>query len=648
MGFFKPSDIEQTLFKVDDDRRWYEEDTLVTELGSVRNTVGVVTGLVVSLMTAGIHGSAFSPTGRVFDLLIAVAITGVAVLATMALLVLTTSSGHRKSVLRRMLTPLRTILIYPFTLAAPIVTAIVGYTYLPRMAGSVDHSEHKLLTALGILALFLVLLAVALVTLRIALFGAYFCVTAVFRAAEGHPLLAPVAATAVVWVYPQLLRIMQHADLPTDPLGIAVFYGGAVTVTLLSAFEIVRAAQVPGLDLRGAPPPTPLPRGSGSLRIPGLPVLVSLTGAFAATTAFAALAVAGSPEPTGAPVANRFFLPDGGGEVKLARLSPDGTRLVAGSDRNRTFVFDTRTAKIVDTFRLDVGHPTALAFSPDGRLLAEAGNRIRSPSIGSPVYLWDIAAHRLVTTLAIAPDPTGRFTETLAFSNDGTRLAVGLSDGGAIQVWNTATGASAAKFAVPGQKKGAAANTLAVYDVAYLPDGTTMGIRTANGLFFVNATSGAITPIPGTTLDRIAGTINGFAVSADGSTLAYATHVGVTGGSEIVVGKLRPGSGSLAIPVPGAAELAVVTSLALNDDGSMVAAGDWDGHVHLWATADGHPVGTLDTKASWDFWDAPTDIVSVHAVRGSSALLDWDERDNLVLWDLSGLPGSGAWNKTTK
>jgi WD40 repeat protein len=63
----------------------------------------------------------------------------------------------------------------------------------------------------------------------------------------------------------------------------------------------------------------------------------------------------------------------------------------------------------------------AMAFSPDGSILAVAGGRTE---------LWDVATGRLIGTL---PDPDG--STSVDFSPNGATLAVGTSDG-PDQLWN--------------------------------------------------------------------------------------------------------------------------------------------------------------------------------------------------------------------
>ncbi|MET7420059.1 hypothetical protein [Dactylosporangium sp. NPDC005555] len=608
--------------------------------------IGFVTALVVSFLATGFSGDAFSPFARLVDLLFAVVATAVAVLAGIAFLVILTRSGSRGAVMRRMLIPLRTVLLYPVVFAAPWVIGIYGYRLIMWTFHAIRDSGHSVLAFLVAFVLALFGVGALVGSAMYALMGAYVCATTLFLAADGHPLLAPIAATAVAWVLPQLFRIEQSADLPTDPAGIALFYGGAVTVTLLSVLEIVRAARIPGLDLRGAPPAAPLPRvrGSRSFRLPVLTVVASFAGTLAAATAFAAVVIASTPEPTGAPVINTYHFPDGVDVMKVGRLSPDGKLIAAVPAGGTTYLFDTHTAKIVEKLPLAVGYPVEAAFSPDSRLLAVTGLGANA----STTVLWDVQAHKAVATPALPTGVPGHQIGSLAFSNDGTRLAATLADSLTLQVWDTATGAAVSTFAVPGKQQPGAASPVGAGDVAYLPGDATLAVGTGEGLFFLSTTSGAVSPLPGTAVDRIAGAFSRFAISGDGSKVAAATGTIAADDAKVSIWELRTGTAKLAVDVPGTAKDAQVSSLSLNDDGSLLAAGDSSGHIYLWSTTDGRLAHTLDTLASWSIGGRPKDNVHVQTVRGSSVLLDYDEVDNVVLWNLADLPGTGAWNKSAK
>jgi WD repeat-containing protein 61 len=644
------SNGEPGPFGVDNNRRWFEEDTFVARLGLIRNVTGVVVTIVVSLMTAGIYSSAFDPFERATDLVYGLLTSSVAVLATMALLVLMTKSASRGAVTRRMWTPLRTMLLFPVLFAAPFVVGFIGYWLCKWLFDALRDADHAILAYLGTALLILVIAGMVLTLAWTVLVVSVQSLVNLFRSAEGHPLLAPIATTAIVWVLPQLLRLMRHADPPTDTFGIAVFYGGAVTVTLLSAIEIVRAARVPGIDLRGGPPATPLPRGPGSFSggFPGLTVLASLVGAVAATSAFAAVALAAIPGPSGAPVLQGFYRPDGSGDVKSTLLSPDGSVLAVSTDTGRTLLFNTGTGKLTDTLRTPVDNPTGVAFSPDGKLLAESGYDFGDDK-GSPVYVWELATHKLVATLAIPPAPPQKpgtssirahYVSHLTFNTDGSRLVGRLTHSSTVLAWDTATWVAVTGFTVPGQRY---KDGSGLYQVRYLPDNATIMAETNDGLHFLNTADGKARQMPGA-LGKFTSIVASVAVSADGSSLAA-----ITGGppATITVWDLRDGTVRHTVHIPLETKRDWIASIALNDTGSRLAVSDRHGNVHIADVATGHRLATLRTFSGWMFGDA-TINVEVQPVRGKPVLLTISHDKTIVLWNLATLPGADPWNQAGK
>ncbi len=100
------------------------------------------------------------------------------------------------------------------------------------------------------------------------------------------------------------------------------------------------------------------------------------------------------------------------------------------------------------------GHPEwvlAVAWSPDGRLLASSGNK-------GEVKMWDVGAEREVHTLS---RPGSGVASDVAWSPDGRLLAVSYGDG-IVGVWDVATGTLARTLEGHG---------LNVETVAFSPDG---------------------------------------------------------------------------------------------------------------------------------------------------------------------------------
>jgi RNA polymerase sigma factor (sigma-70 family) len=127
--------------------------------------------------------------------------------------------------------------------------------------------------------------------------------------------------------------------------------------------------------------------------------------------------------------------------VRALAFSPDG-RLLAGSQGADVRLWEVATGK--ELSRLTGGAPlvTALAFSPDGKSLATAGN-------GDAVSVWEVATgrerRRLVGRTSAAwlldpegyrnPDIAAAYFNALEFAPDGQTLLGGRGDGG-VYVWD--------------------------------------------------------------------------------------------------------------------------------------------------------------------------------------------------------------------
>ena len=120
----------------------------------------------------------------------------------------------------------------------------------------------------------------------------------------------------------------------------------------------------------------------------------------------------------------------GKGGINLMRFSPDGTRLVVGTDVG-VWLYNVPDGKETALFTGQPGQVNALAFSTDGKILASGG--FNNPII----QLWDLETGNKLATLRLA-ERQNEIT-SLTFSKDNTRL-ISLGDIGEITHWDVNTG----------------------------------------------------------------------------------------------------------------------------------------------------------------------------------------------------------------
>jgi RNA polymerase sigma factor (sigma-70 family) len=388
------------------------------------------------------------------------------------------------------------------------------------------------------------------------------------------------------------------------------------------------------------------------------------TGSWAATVAFSPdgrrLATAINPGPSGSAVVvwdtstgeEIRRIPVRDGSVSAVAFAPDGKTL-AGVTDSTIRLWDAGTG--VERRRLR-GHGDEIeqiAFAPDGKTLA-SGSRDKT------VRLWDVAAGQelrtLQGTLNLAPDFVDntfgrvwvgkqRGVVGLAFSRDGTRLAVATGVDRTFRWWDTATGKELLPF------EGGYIQATAL---AFLPDGKTLVSGGWDGLLRLWDVAGRreIRRLPGQ-----GSPVLSLSLSADGKTLA------VGGYRTIRLWDLA--SGKELRPLAGHQQ--GVNRLVFSPDGRRVASGSsGDDHtVFLWDPATGKeicrltgPAGGVDQlrfspdgqtlavgNGSLVLWDAATgrEVLRSPAPTSGVAGLSPDGRfrcDNpgpdgtLALWDL--------------
>ena len=291
-------------------------------------------------------------------------------------------------------------------------------------------------------------------------------------------------------------------------------------------------------------------------------------------------------------------------------FSPDGRHIVFWSERDGEIYlmeFREEGGEIYSTPGLDVadyvtwhlpdgalarlgkGTVEAVAFSPDGQVLAVAG------SIG--IWLYDAATSR---ELALLTGHTGRI-ESVSFSPDGSMLASGGSD---VILWDVASGSQLATLYGSGP-------------VSFSPDGSMLasGGR-GSGVILWDVASGSQL----TTLQGHEAWVESVSFSSDGSMLASGS-----GDNTIILWDVW--SDSQLATLQGHTDR--VESVSFSPDGSMLASGSRDGTVILWDIWSDSQLATLEGHRWW--------VESVSFSPDGSMLASGGRgNDNdVILWDVS-------------
>ncbi len=581
------------LFSLHEEGLWAEDDTFVSRLGMIRNLAGLAIVVAVSFRAGGIHNQEFDPVNRLGFLFVALVITAITVVVTAAFILPAIKPGPRGQVARRLVIPVRTMAVYLGVLALPFIVGFSGYYLSLLLYRSINGGGSRHLAA--VLAVFTVGGTAEMITIGfalLALLGSVISVGSLFRADEGYPLLGPVTVVAVVWVQLIVLQIATHDSIPSETAGLLLYFGGPVSVTALSVMEIARLRQVPGLDLRGAPPSRPLPRGPRQ-HFTGTATLLSMLGGLPVTGVVMVLIVAAiTPHPSGGP-ATEYFV----SQVRASAISPDGAIVAASPMGGTTELLSARTGQVTQTLPVPDGNASAMAFSPEGDLLAVA-------AASQPViYLWNIQTRALAAKLKTPVD-----VDALAFSADGTRLAASSASGASVYQWNTATHAALADISVPGGS---------IAQVGYV--GSRLGVLSRDGLLLLN----------GRTVVATLPTGVAFAASPGARLLAIARGTGLPPRAAIYVWNLRTMTRERTLMVP---ESDAANSLAF--DGSLLAVGDASGHIYVWNTATGRLAATLRNALPHSIGGPPQDAVTVQAA-SVGVLLDQDSSGELIAWNFS-------------
>jgi hypothetical protein len=150
-----------------------------------------------------------------------------------------------------------------------------------------------------------------------------------------------------------------------------------------------------------------------------------------------------------------------GGEIHSVCFSPDGRRALSGCEDRMVRLWDTESGEVIREFRGHTEWVFSVAFSPDGRLAYSTsggshGGVLRD-GVDSAIRVWDVETGRQVRRL----ESHRGVVWSVAISPDGRRVLSGGRDK-AVILWDAETGSEIRRFRE---------HTGDLTCVAFLPDG---------------------------------------------------------------------------------------------------------------------------------------------------------------------------------
>ncbi|MFE6691870.1 hypothetical protein ACFVFQ_36050 [Streptomyces sp. NPDC057743] len=326
------------------------------------------------------------------------------------------------------------------------------------------------------------------------------------------------------------------------------------------------------------------------------------------------------------------------GAVDAVAFSPDGRVLATGSNDHTVKLWAPATHRLLATLPGHTDAVNGLAISPDGRTLATASN-------DHSVKLWDLSSRRTTATLL----GHANTVTAVAFSPDGRTLASASSDH-TVRLWDVAshrvratlTGHKAAVNAVAFSPDGRAlatsssdrttrlwdttthkttatltGHTDAVTGVAFSPDGRALATSSDD---HTARLWDAATHRQTATLTGHSGKVEGVAFAPDGRTLATASNDHTVRlwdpAAHTTTGVLSTNS--------------TVFAVAFAPDGRTLAGAETDYKAHLWDVRDQRQTGVLNGRAG---------VVTTTAFASTGRRrATFDQGDAVAQWTRGGRP----------
>ena len=253
--------------------------------------------------------------------------------------------------------------------------------------------------------------------------------------------------------------------------------------------------------------------------------------------------------------------------VNSVSFSPDGTKIVSGSDDETIRIWDTKTGtQIGEPLTEHTSCVNSVSFSPDGTKIASGSN-------DKTIRIWDVK-----TGLQIGKPLTGHTSRvtSVSFSPDGTKIVSG-SDDGSIRIWDAETGAKLCE-----------SHTSSITSVSFSPDGTKIVSGSFDDTIRVwDAETGLQIGEP---LSGHEFWVNSVVFSPDSKQIASGSIDGTIRIWDVKtstqIGKFLTGHTSF------------ITSVSFSPDGTKIVSGSYEGTIRIWDVEKGMQIVELLTGST--------------------------------------------------
>lgn len=322
---------------------------------------------------------------------------------------------------------------------------------------------------------------------------------------------------------------------------------------------------------------------------------------------------------TGQPIGQPLSHEDG---VDAIAFSPDGKILAAASSNKHDLIYassvilwDVATGQPIGQPLQHEGLVTSIAFSPNGKVLATGSYTNDLQRFHSSAFLWDVATGQPLGQPLT--DPAAADNQTVAFSPDG-KILVSLGGGGTINSWDVVTGQPVGQPIAADLDPGSG--------LAFNPDGTILASR--------DSWSGNISLWEVATGQRMGEPLISYDIlgkevvfSPDGKTLA------ASGGDSGII------LWDVATRRPLTKNIPPVRNVALSPDKKILAVGKMDGTILLWDVVANQLIGQplSGHKANWEnpMPGRPPGVTQMIFSPNGQMLASVDDNNTIILWHLA-------------